>query len=416
MRDEYGGDFRDFLSEHYQYFAVGVLFVILIVVLVIFNFTRDGGSSKAKADDDTEVSSDETEVVEGSDEIPVPDDALEQNMHEEVNEFFTRYYTAMADGDIDQVASMWSNLDDENRIRFETKASFTESYNNMSCYTKPGPVESSYIVFVYYEIKFNNIDTTAPGLSTFYVCTNGDGELYIQDMSTIPDNQKEYITAIANQDDVQELLEEVDTLYTTNISSDPTLDAFMKSLQIRTDDAVAQAKNNPQGGSSSGEGAEGAEGGSAPADGVGEVRVTTTDTVNVRASADQGSEKLGTAAKGDTFVRISEEGEWSKVKYKDGEAYIKSEFLTTANTDTTADGGNTGNTEAAPAGDGGGGGTITVNDTGVNVRSGAGTDTDTIGKAENGKQYELLGEENGWYKINFNGSTGYIRNDFATKN
>ena len=64
----------------------------------------------------------------------------------------------------------------------------------------------------------------------------------------------------------------------------------------------------------------------------------------------------------------------------------------------------------------GGGGKVTVNDTGVNVRSGPGTDSDTIGKAENGKEYELLGEENGWYKINFNGSTGYIRNDFATKN
>ncbi|MBQ9505343.1 MAG: SH3 domain-containing protein [Lachnospiraceae bacterium] len=416
MRDEYGGDFRDFLSEHYQYFAVGVLFVILIVVLVIFNFTRDGGSSKAKADDEseTEVSTEDTGTVEGSDEIPVPDVALEQNMHEEVNAFFTQYYTAMAEGDIDQVASMWSNLDDENRIRFETKASFTESYDSMSCYTKPGPVENSYIVFVYYEIKFNNIDTRAPGLSTFYVCTNGDGQLYIQDMSTIPDNQKEYITAIANQDDVQELLEEVDTLYTNNISSDPTLDAFMKSLQIRTDDAVAQAKNNPSGGGDAASG-EGGESGETSGGGVGEVRVTTTDTVNVRAAADQGSEKLGTAAKGDTFVRIAEEGEWSKVKYKDGEAYIKSEFLTTANTDTGAEGGATatdnGGGEAA-----GGGGKITVNDTGVNVRSGPGTDSDTIGKAENGKEYELLGEENGWYKINFNGSTGYIRNDFATKN
>ena len=414
MRDEYGGDFRDFLSEHYQYFAVGALFVILIVVLVIFNFTRDGGSSKAKADDDTEVSTEDTAEVEGSGEIPVPDVALEQNMHEEVNSFFTEYYTAMAEGDIDKVASMWSNLDDENRIRFETKASFTESYNNMSCYTKPGPVDSSYIVFVYYEIKFTNIDTTAPGLSTFYVCTNGDGALYIQDMSTIPDNQKEYITAIANQDDVQDLLEDVDSLYTNNIGSDPTLDAFMKSLQIRTDDAVAQAKSNPSGGGDSTEAEGSADGASSAESGVGEVRVTTTDTVNVRAAADQNSEKLGTAAKGDTFVRISEEGEWSKVKYKEGEAYIKSEFLTTANTDN-ADGG--GAAETGDTGDGGGGGgKITVTDTGVNVRAAAGTNSDTIGKAENGKEYELLGEENGWYKINFNGSTGYIRNDFATKN
>ncbi len=408
MRDEYGsGDFRDFLSEHYQYFAVGLLFIILIVVLVVFNFTRDKGSSKAKADEETEESTDQPAALSGTDEIPVPDVALEQNMHEEVNSFFAEYYTAMAEGDIDKVGSMWSNLDDENRIRFETKASFTESYNNMSCYTKPGPTDGSYIAFVYYEIKFNNIDTTAPGLSTFYLCKNSDGDIYIQDMSSIPDNQKEYISAIANQSDVQELLTEVDSLYTSNINSDPTLEAFMKSLQVRTDEAVAQVKNNPQG---SGDGESGSEGGENQ-EGVGEVKVTTTDTVNVRAAADQGSEKLGTAAKGDSFVRISEEGEWSKIRYKEGEAYIKSEFLTTANT-----GGEEGGAPAADNEGGGGGGKITITDTGVNVRSGPGTDSDTIGKAENGKEYELLGEENGWYKINYNGSTGYVRNDFAKKN
>ncbi|MCR5627604.1 MAG: SH3 domain-containing protein [Lachnospiraceae bacterium] len=411
MRNNKMEDIKDFIIDHYQYFAVGVLFVILIIVLVVFSVTRKKTSDKSE-EPDTEQASEESseETVNGSDEIEVPDVKLEQNTHEEINEFFTKYYQAMADGDIDTVASMWSNLDDENKIRFQTKASFTESYDNLSCYTKPGPVDNSYIVFAYYEIKFNNIDTRAPGLSTFYVCTNDNGELYIQDMNSIPDNQKNYITAIANQSDVQDLLTEVDTLYTNNIESDPTLEAFMKSLQVKTDDAVAQAKQ--AGTQDTGE--EGAE--AAPeeesSEGVGEVKVTTTDTVNIRASADQNSEKLGSAAKGDTFVRISEEGEWSKIKYKDGEAYIKSEFLTTASTDGAE-------AASAPAEEStdtsSAGGKIKITGDNVNVRSKASTDSDTVGKASSGSTYTLKGEENGWYKIDYNGTDGYVRNDFATK-
>ncbi|MCR4909167.1 MAG: SH3 domain-containing protein [Lachnospiraceae bacterium] len=407
MRNSSVDDIKEFIIDHYQYFAVGVLFIVLIVVLFVFSASRKDGKDVLNAEELSEsVGNGEEEG--GTEALEVPDVKLEQNAYEDLNSFFATYYSAMSDGDIDTVASMWSNLDDEDRIRYQTKASFTEGYDNMSVYTKPGPVDNSYIAFVYYEIKFKNIDTTAPGLSTFFVCS-GDNGYYIQDMNSIPQNQKDYITAIANQEDVQELLTDVDTLYTNNIQSDPTLEAFMKSLQIKTDEAVAQAKQN---GDSSGSSGESSDGGLEA--GESEVRVTTTDAVNIREQADKNSAKLGSAAKGDTFVRLAEEGEWSRIKYKDGEAYIKSEFLTTANT-----GGD--DAPAAPATEGETGGatpasgTIVANEA-VSIRSGPSTDNQKLGSAHRGDKFTVTGEENGWYQIDYNGSTAYIKGEYCTKN
>ena len=47
----------------------------------------------------------------------------------------------------------------------------------------------------------------------------------------------------------------------------------------------------------------------------------------------------------------------------------------------------------------------------VNVRSGPGTDYDTIASVPVGTSVEVLGTENGWYKISVNGTTGYVRTD-----
>lgn len=45
----------------------------------------------------------------------------------------------------------------------------------------------------------------------------------------------------------------------------------------------------------------------------------------------------------------------------------------------------------------------------INIRQGAGAGFPKVGEAESGLEYEILGEENGWYQINFDGeNTGWI--------
>jgi len=51
---------------------------------------------------------------------------------------------------------------------------------------------------------------------------------------------------------------------------------------------------------------------------------------------------------------------------------------------------------------------------GLNVRTGAGTQSDQIGTIAPGMVFVILGEENGWYQINYNGGEGYVSADFVT--
>jgi len=58
---------------------------------------------------------------------------------------------------------------------------------------------------------------------------------------------------------------------------------------------------------------------------------------------------------------------------------------------------------------------ISVTADGVNLRTGAGTNYTVVGSAEKNTLYSLLGEENGWYKVTYNGSkTGYVSKDFVS--
>ena len=416
MKKNGAEDIKEFIIDHYQYFAVGVLFIVLVIVLVVFSIHRK--DSDKKADTVATESVEDTDSL-GTEPIPVPEGAkLEQNAYEEINSFFNEYYDAVAGGDTDNMAEMGNTLDEEDKAKIQVKAGYTEDYENMSCYTKPGPEDNSYIVFVYYEIKYKNIDSLAPGLSTFYLCTNADGSYYLKDIGSLPQNMKDYITEIANQSDVQNLLAEVDKLYATNTESDPTLAAFMDSLQTKSESAAAKVRDN--GGTAEEVAEENAT------DNGAEVRVKTTDAVRIRSGATTEEDNvIGQAAAGDTFVRVSEDGEWSKIKYKDGEAFIKSEYLTTAEGDTVVGGevqnaeGNQGGEEEAaapaPAAETAASGKITVNEA-VTIRSGASTDSSKLGSAYKGDKYDLTGETDGWYKINYNGQAAYIKSDYCTKN
>ncbi len=400
MRRRKSFDFRDFVLGHYQYFIVGILFVILVIVLAVFSHRhKDDKPKEAKQEEESETVDVEAEThTDENAEIPLTTEGLQVDAVPEVNELINTYFTAMASGDITTLEGICSSLDDAAKIRIIERAKYTESYEDLKCYTKPGPVDQSYIVFAYYQIKFLNIDTKAPGLSSLYVCTNPDGSLYVYN-GDLPENISAYIKGVAAQEDVVALLSQVDSEYSAAVEQDKTLKAFMDALPSKLDEAVANqlASGVPvQSGTSEGETA------------TVEVPVMTTDAVRIRSSADDSGtgNVIGKAAKGDTFTRIGEEGNWSKIKYKDTTAYIRSDYLTTADNST---GGGTA--------EGGSAGTVTVNDS-IRVRSSMSTDTtdNVIGKASSGDTFPLKGESDGWYQIDYKGQTAYISSDYATKN
>ena len=51
----------------------------------------------------------------------------------------------------------------------------------------------------------------------------------------------------------------------------------------------------------------------------------------------------------------------------------------------------------------------------INVRSAATTDSEAVGKATNGDQFEVINDDGSWTEVNFNGQSGFIRNDLIEK-
>ena len=51
----------------------------------------------------------------------------------------------------------------------------------------------------------------------------------------------------------------------------------------------------------------------------------------------------------------------------------------------------------------------------LHVRAGSSTSHDIISRVYNGQSLNVIGEENGWYKININGKTGFVSGEFVSK-
>lgn len=112
--------------------------------------------------------------------------ALQKDAFPEVNYLVTAYYASQAQGNADEYAATVDFASEEDRAKVIRSESLFEEYQNISCYTLPGVEDGAYYVFVYYDLKFSDIDTPAPGLTLLYVYPDSDGNLKIlnQDAST----------------------------------------------------------------------------------------------------------------------------------------------------------------------------------------------------------------------------------------
>ena len=122
-----------------------------------------------------------------------------------------------------------------------------------------------------------------------------------------------------------------------------------------------------------------------------------TDALRLREEASTSSTILATASKGDTVVVLEDAGNgWYKVDYKSVEGYMSGEYLNvSAKADVTI-----------------GYGLVQSQGSPLNVRSGPGTSYGKVTSLNNGAVVNIVGIDNGWYKISTNGVTGYVSSDY----
>lgn len=119
--------------------------------------------------------------------------------------------------------------------------------------------------------------------------------------------------------------------------------------------------------------------------------MTTGDALRFRAAASADAKIYSLLEKGTVLDILGEEGSWYKVRCSDGTVgYVSADYVSVAWTECA--------------------GTVTGGT--INVRKGPGTDYSKIATVYTSKNVTVLDKENGWYKVSFDGTTGYVRADF----
>lgn len=402
------------LIKENRMIAIAVVVFVAIVIIAVAVSTAIGKNSEssevAAAIVETESSTEEETLV-------VPDDPLETDAYPEVNALVKKYYQAMADGDLETLSGIMTGLDEKEQIKITKKSEYVENYPTVICYTKKGPLEDSYIVYAYYEVKLVDFENLTPGMNALYVCKNDAGAYYING-ETQDDKTIDYCEMISAQDDVVDLVNTVQVKYNELKSVDTELCEFLAQLPDILTAAVGEelAKLEAEENASVEEPAEETQEPEETEEPVEEAAETviktvrTTDVVNVRSSDSATADKIGKAQKGEEYTLLEEKGNgWSKIMYDGKEAYIKTEFLQVVS-EETAEASNSENSEAtdnSPVS-----GTATVTDT-VNIRTSASTSAEKLGVCYPGDKLEIIMKQaDGWTKVKFKNKTGYVKSEF----
>lgn len=424
--------FRNWLFR-YSKIVMPVILVICVAITVV---VAVNANKRKIAEEETLEATEEVDMSDSL--IVVPEVPLEQDAVPEINELFSTYYTAMVEGDTATMDQLVDKLDATEILKAQETSKYIESYPVLEVYTKTGPKEGTYIAYVYAEVKFYDYDKPIPGMRTYYVCVDENGNYYLNEDGEEDQNVLNYIRELTLQDDVIDLNNKVAVAYNDMVAEDDELVDFIVDLNAEIDKNVGEALARAEGSASpeedSAQGTDGEAAGSEQTEEPGEnasteptvivTRVRAIDVVNIRKSDSETADKLGKAAVGDEFDLLEEKGNgWSKVSYEGGEAFIKSEFLepietmqadasnddgeeepdTPTQTDTQED-----NSNAAAST-----GTVTVKEN-VRIRASASENGEKLGTAYVGEKLEVIMKQaDGWTKIKYNGKTAYVKSDFV---
>lgn len=173
---------------------------------------------------------------------PVPVYELEEDAYPQLNELLEKHLDAKARADRETLKTLWSNpANVKSQEDLQKDTDYIEEYRNIKVYSKKGIVEGTYILYVYNEIKFIGINTTAPGLNKYYVITTPDQELKLYN-DDFDDELKEYIDDRNQDADVTQLINMTDEKGKEARSKDEDLKTFWEYMIEKVEEGQSSSQ------------------------------------------------------------------------------------------------------------------------------------------------------------------------------
>lgn len=364
---------KQFCTQNKKYVGIAGILVALIIVLIVI---VAGENNKKNSDTESET---QVSVEDFQFEKDYTDDAKD-----DINKLLSDYYTAYCADDLDTLDKVATPMSDNEKSYIGVVSQYYESVSDITPYTKNGLEKGSYFVSVKNNIKFIGVNTVAPTLDFFYIETDKDGNLYINNIysnfnrtyeeTALDDDilaliskytassefaqiqeevQKAYEDAVNSDADLKKMLETtlsgaIKQWYTTARVETPAEDSTQAETQTTEVDTQQDQTANDQAADQNNADANAtdqvaadqntadqnnteqsaAQEPAAPS----EYQVVTKDVVKVRDGASTDANELGLLKDGVTLTAYGTEGDWTIVSYSagaNGRAYIKTDNLQT---------------------------------------------------------------------------------------
>ena len=129
--------------------------------------------------------------------------------------------------------------------------------------------------------------------------------------------------------------------------------------------------------------------------------VNVSSSLNVRSEASTSSKVIGSLSGNSKVTIIGEEGAFYKIEYKGSHGYVAKEYIKDIKDEIVTEPEKPSNPENSKKT-----GVVTASK-GLNVRKEANTSSQIVGILNSGESVEIIGEENGFYKITYKGQEAY---------
>ena len=286
------------------------MLVLLVVILVM---DKKPGSSKTIEDitvseaSDISIEGDTESGAEGStDDASIEPDnneynqdfsayELQKDANPQVNELISTYFQAKVDQDAQLLYKVFGKEEDdrieERKLQLKDEAVYIEDYQDITCYTKAGMTDDSYVVYVTYDVKFRRVDTLAPGLMWCYVVKNDNGDYIIRE--NVVGDEADYVASQNQTEDVRLLSTQVNERLKQAIESDSLLAGIYKDLSNGAVVSTSEDEENADSQVMIGDGADASSGTGEETTGADAAEGTTGETPA------EGTEETQTEAAGD---------------------------------------------------------------------------------------------------------------------
>ena len=215
---------KEFCSDNKKY--VGVAAVLLCLIILLAVVTANGKKDKK-------------ENTEATEQTQVSVEEYTDDKKDEITQLLQNYYTAYVSADLDTLANIAYPMTDNEKSYIGVVSQYYETVSDITVYSKAGLENGSYFVSVENNIKFYGVDTVAPTLDFFYIATDDNGQLYINNVysnfnRTYAEEELDsgivsLISKYTSDSDFANLQESVQSKYDEAVNSDANLKEMLET-------------------------------------------------------------------------------------------------------------------------------------------------------------------------------------------